>query len=146
MDVIKWQSFDYPTNTLLPSMKYGIDKRTGLNRFLTSWKSLNDPGMGEYHYTMELNGIPQVFLYKNSSRISRTGHGWSGVPEMSQRFIFSLSYMDNDTEVSLTYGICDASIISRMVLNEPGFLNQGTSQSSADNGCVRKRNEKRKRK
>ncbi|KAF3666781.1 G-type lectin S-receptor-like serine/threonine-protein kinase RKS1 [Capsicum annuum] len=134
MDVIKWQSFDYPTNTLLPSMKYGIDKRTGLNRFLTSWKSLNDPGMGEYRYTMELNGTPQVFLYKNSSRIWRTGswtgHGWSGVPEMSQRFIFNLSYVDNDTEVSLTYGIRDASIISRMVLNESGFLNRLTWQES----------------
>ncbi|KAJ8549673.1 hypothetical protein K7X08_033380 [Anisodus acutangulus] len=131
-DVIEWQSFDYPTNTLLPSMKYGIDKRTGLNRFLTSWKSLNDPGTGEYRYTMELNGTPQVFLYKSSSRIWRTGswtgHGWSGVPEMSPRFIFSLSYVDNDTEVSLTYGMHDTSIISRMVLNESGILNRVTWQ------------------
>lgn len=134
MDVIEWQSFDYPTNTLLPSMKYGIDKRTGLNRFLTSWKSLIDPGTGEYRYTMELNGTPQVFLYKNSSRIWRTGswtgHGWSGVPEMSPRFIFSLSYVDNDTEVSLTYGIHDSSIISRMVLNESGIVNRLTWQES----------------
>ncbi|CAN4078259.1 unnamed protein product [Withania somnifera] len=134
MDVIEWQSFDYPTNTLLPSMKYGIDKRTGLNRFLTSWKSLNDPGTGEYRYSMELNGTPQVFLYKNSSRIWRagswTGHGWSGVPEMSPRFIFSLSYVDNDTEVSLTYRIHDTSIISRMVLNESGIVNRVTWQES----------------
>ena len=39
-----WQSFDYPTNTLLPYMKLGVDRRTGLNRFLTSWKSRDDPG------------------------------------------------------------------------------------------------------
>ncbi|PHT29949.1 hypothetical protein CQW23_30448 [Capsicum baccatum] len=132
MEVIEWQSFDYPTNTLLPSMKYGINKRTGLNRFLTSWKSLNDPGTGEYRYTMELNGTPQVFLYKNSSRIWRTGswtgHGWSGVPEMSPNFIFSLSYVDNDTEVSMTYGIHDTSISSRMVLNESGIVNRLTWQ------------------
>ncbi|PHT90633.1 G-type lectin S-receptor-like serine/threonine-protein kinase [Capsicum annuum] len=132
LEVIEWQSFDYPTNTLLPSMKYGINKRTGLNRFLTSWKSLNDPGTGEYRYTMELNGTPQVFLYKNSSRIWRTGswtgHGWSGVPEMSPNFIFSLSYVDNDTEVSMTYGIHDTSISSRMVLNESGIVNRLTWQ------------------
>ncbi|MCD9559967.1 hypothetical protein HAX54_018348 [Datura stramonium] len=131
---MEWQSFDYPTNTLLPSMKYGIDKRTGLNRFLTSWKSLNDPGTGEYRYTMELNGTPQVFLYKSSSRIWRTGswtgHGWSGIPEMSPRFIFSLSYVDNDSEVSLTYAIHDPSIISRMVLNESGILSRVTWQES----------------
>ncbi|CAN4083899.1 unnamed protein product [Withania somnifera] len=123
MDVIEWQSFDYPTNTLLPSMKYGIDKKTGLNRFLTSWKSLNDPGTGEYRYTMELNGTPQAFLYKNSSRIWRTGswtgHGWSGP-----------SYVDNDTEVSLTYHIHDTSIISRMVLHESGILTRATWHES----------------
>ncbi|XP_070051741.1 G-type lectin S-receptor-like serine/threonine-protein kinase At1g11410 [Nicotiana tomentosiformis] len=134
MDIIAWQSFDYPTNTLLPSMKYGIDKKTGLNRFLTSWKSLNDPGTGEYRYIMEFNGTPQVFLYKNYSRIWRTGswtgHGWSGVPEMSPRFIFSLSYVDNDSEVSMTYYIKDTSIISRMVLNESGMLNRVTWQES----------------
>ncbi|PHT31570.1 hypothetical protein CQW23_27907 [Capsicum baccatum] len=128
MDVIKWQSFDYPTNTPLLSMKYRIDKRTGLNQFLTSWKSLNDPSMGEYRYTIELNGTPQVFLFNNSSRIWRTGswtsHGWGGIPEISQRFIFSLSYVDNDTKVFLIYGICDASIISKIVPNKSGFLNR----------------------
>ncbi|KAI3440929.1 uncharacterized protein J3R85_002961 [Psidium guajava] len=34
-----WQSFDHPTDTYLPSMKLGLDRRRGLNWFLTSWKS-----------------------------------------------------------------------------------------------------------
>ncbi|KAJ4970959.1 hypothetical protein NE237_004058 [Protea cynaroides] len=38
-----WQSFDYPTNTLLPGMKLCWNLRTGLNRFLSSWKSDSDP-------------------------------------------------------------------------------------------------------
>ena len=41
---ILWQSFDHPTDTLLPSMKLGLNRTSGLNRFLTSWKSQDDPG------------------------------------------------------------------------------------------------------
>ncbi|KAL8259847.1 hypothetical protein R6Q59_027800 [Mikania micrantha] len=39
-DVFSWQSFDYPSNTFLPSMKLGINRKTGLNRVFTSWKSI----------------------------------------------------------------------------------------------------------
>nr|POE84809.1 g-type lectin s-receptor-like serine/threonine-protein kinase rks1 [Quercus suber] len=45
-----WQSFDYPKDTMLPFMKLGLDLRTGLNRYLTSWKSKDDPGTGNYSY------------------------------------------------------------------------------------------------
>ncbi|KAK3021405.1 hypothetical protein RJ639_046813 [Escallonia herrerae] len=38
-----WQSFDFPTDTLLPGMKQGWNLKTGLNRNLTSWKSSDDP-------------------------------------------------------------------------------------------------------
>nr|XP_034910160.1 G-type lectin S-receptor-like serine/threonine-protein kinase RKS1 [Populus alba] len=41
-----WQSFDYPTNILLPGMKLGLDRKLGTDRFLTSWRSADDPGIG----------------------------------------------------------------------------------------------------
>ncbi|KAK6917406.1 Bulb-type lectin domain [Dillenia turbinata] len=37
---VAWQSFDYPTDTLLPNMKIGLDRKTGLNRFITSWEKI----------------------------------------------------------------------------------------------------------
>ncbi|KAF3451611.1 hypothetical protein FNV43_RR07706 [Rhamnella rubrinervis] len=47
-----WQSFDDPTNTMISYMKLGIDRRTWLKRFLTSWKSEDDPGTGNYTYNI----------------------------------------------------------------------------------------------
>ncbi|RVW94738.1 G-type lectin S-receptor-like serine/threonine-protein kinase [Vitis vinifera] len=38
-----WQSFDYPCDTLLPGMKFGWNRVTGLDRYLSSWKTADDP-------------------------------------------------------------------------------------------------------
>ncbi|KAL2495217.1 S-locus lectin protein kinase family protein [Forsythia ovata] len=124
--VIAWQSFDYPTNTILPNMKVGWNRKTGLNKFFRSWKSHDDPGTGEYGYKLELNGTPQFFFYKGSDRLWRTGpwNGlrWSGVPEMDSNFMYNKSYVENDDEVTITDVMKDPSIFSRMVLNESGIL------------------------
>lgn len=48
--VDKWQGFDYPTNTLIASMKLGVGKNKSLNWFLRSWKSPDDPGSDEYQW------------------------------------------------------------------------------------------------
>ncbi|KAL2475492.1 S-locus lectin protein kinase family protein [Abeliophyllum distichum] len=130
--VIAWQSFDYPTNTILPNMKAGWNRRTGLNPFFRSWKSHDDPGTGEYVFKLELNGTPQFFLYKGSDWLWRTGpwNGlrWSGVPEMNPNFVFNISYVENDDEETITYVMKDPSIFSRMVLNESGTLERLTWQ------------------
>ncbi|KAI7742571.1 hypothetical protein M8C21_011605, partial [Ambrosia artemisiifolia] len=38
---VLWQSFDHPTNVLLPGMKLGYDRKTNQNWTLTSWLSDN---------------------------------------------------------------------------------------------------------
>ncbi|KAJ6885683.1 hypothetical protein NC651_026354 [Populus alba x Populus x berolinensis] len=62
---ILWQSFDYPTHYVLPGMKLGLDLKTGLDRFLTSWRSADDP----YSYRVNPSGSPQIFLYKGEKRV-----------------------------------------------------------------------------
>ena len=42
-----WQSFDYPGNTLLLGMKRRWNLEIGLDRFLSSWKSDDDPSQGD---------------------------------------------------------------------------------------------------
>lgn len=40
-----WESFDYPSKTWLPGMKIGGGLK---NRYLVSWKNLDDPSSGEW--------------------------------------------------------------------------------------------------
>ncbi|RVW37239.1 G-type lectin S-receptor-like serine/threonine-protein kinase [Vitis vinifera] len=47
-----WQSFDYPCDTLLPGMKFGWNRVTGLDRHLSSWRSADDPS--------KVNGICKI--------------------------------------------------------------------------------------
>ncbi|MFS7889464.1 putative protein kinase RLK-Pelle-SD-2b family [Helianthus anomalus] len=50
-----WQSFDHPTDTLLPGMKLGYNKLTNTNQILTSWKNREDPGMGLFSLELDQN-------------------------------------------------------------------------------------------
>ncbi|KAJ9168982.1 hypothetical protein P3X46_020454 [Hevea brasiliensis] len=125
-----WQSFDYPTDTLLPNMKLGLNTRTGKNWVLTSWKSKDDPGTGDIVYRIDPSGVPQLFLYKGSVRWWRggpwTGERWSGVPEMTRNYIFNVSFVNNKGEVSIAYGLTNPSIVSRMMVNESGNVQRAT--------------------
>lgn len=59
-----WQSFDHPGDTQLPGMKFGVDLVTGINRYYTSWKSVDDPSLGCFTYRLDFNGFPQFILWK----------------------------------------------------------------------------------
>ncbi|KAE8689723.1 G-type lectin S-receptor-like serine/threonine-protein kinase [Hibiscus syriacus] len=122
---VLWQSFDHPTNTMLPFMKLGLSFRTGLNRVITSWKSPDDPGIGNCSYRIDPSGFPQLYLYKGSAPWWRTGswtgRRWSGVPEMTSNYIFNVSFVNTADEVSITYGVTNTSFITRMVTNETGI-------------------------
>ncbi|KAL2343927.1 hypothetical protein Fmac_005212 [Flemingia macrophylla] len=130
---ILWQSFDHPSNTLLPFMKLGLDRKTGLNRFLTSWKSAVEPGTGNVTYKIDPTGFPQLFLYKDNVELWRlgpwTGERWSGVPEMTPNFIFTVTYVNDENEVSIMYGVKDPTVFSRMVVEETGHVKRSTWQS-----------------
>jgi hypothetical protein len=72
-----WQSFDYPANILLPGMKLGLDRRLGIDRFLTSWRSADDPGIGDFSLMINPNGSPQMFSIRVQSQLIDLllGHG-----------------------------------------------------------------------
>ncbi|CAA0812058.1 lectin protein kinase family protein, partial [Striga hermonthica] len=52
---ILWQSFDYPTDTLLPGMKLGFSQRTGRNWTLSSWFDESNPAPGAFTLEWDSN-------------------------------------------------------------------------------------------
>ncbi|XP_040375570.1 uncharacterized protein LOC112166064 [Rosa chinensis] len=130
---VTWQSFDYPSNTLLPYMKTGVNKHTGFSWFLTSWKSEDDPGTGNCTFVMDESGAPQMILYKGDVRWWQTGN-WNGIRwswnntrvVLSAPFIFNASYVNNQDEISSTWGHLNSSISSIMVIDDSGSIQQLT--------------------
>ncbi|XP_040987332.1 G-type lectin S-receptor-like serine/threonine-protein kinase At1g11410 [Juglans microcarpa x Juglans regia] len=119
---VLWQSFDYPTDTLLPNMSLGLNQRTGLNKFLTSWKSRDDPGTGDCIYKLNLIEAPQFFLYKGSIPYWRTGPWpWRFSAIKSN---LTVNYINNGDEISYKYFFDDSTIITRIVLDNSGLLQQ----------------------
>ena len=53
-----WQSFDYPSDTFMPGMKLGRNLVTGVDWYLWSYKTNNDPSRGDYKFLLD----PPVFL------------------------------------------------------------------------------------
>ncbi|CAL5344767.1 unnamed protein product [Camellia sinensis] len=96
-----WQSFDHPSDTLIAGMKLGWDLRVGLDRYLTSWKSADDPSPGDISYRFDLDGLPQGVIRKGSVKQYRTGI-WNGLQFNGvepQNSIFNSNFIDNSEEV-----------------------------------------------
>ena len=119
-----WQSFDCPCNTLLPGMKLGRNTVTGLDRYLSSWKSTDDASKSNFTYALDPSGYPQLLLRNDSAVIFRSGpwNGlrFSGFPELRPNKVFNYSSVFNEREMHFTYELVSSSVLSRLVLNPNG--------------------------
>ncbi|KAK3424227.1 hypothetical protein EUGRSUZ_F01027 [Eucalyptus grandis] len=57
------QSFDYPSDMQSAGMNIGMNLATGLERYLTSWRSVDDPSPEDYMYRPNIQGLPQWELH-----------------------------------------------------------------------------------
>ncbi|CAA7405667.1 unnamed protein product [Spirodela intermedia] len=121
-----WQSFDHPTNTLLPGMKLWVDRRTGLTKNLTSWKSDDEPGAGDYTFFLDPDGDPQIFLLEGTKRVWRSGpwvgERFSGVPDMRSYSMFKLLFVSNADEAYYQFSNRNKSVLSRLVVQSKGLI------------------------
>ncbi|XP_038981776.1 receptor-like serine/threonine-protein kinase SD1-8 isoform X2 [Phoenix dactylifera] len=121
---LAWQSFDYPTDTLLLGMKLGWNLTSGLNRNLTSWASPSDPAPGLYTMFLDLHGDPQIILLEGSKQLCRAGpwngQSLSGIPDMMRFKVITVDFVIKNDEVFATYNTTSTSIITRLTMNYTG--------------------------
>ncbi|RWR88153.1 receptor-like serine/threonine-protein kinase SD1-8 [Cinnamomum micranthum f. kanehirae] len=133
-----WQSFEHPSDTLLPGMRLGWNSKVGLNRSLTSWKNDDDPSSGDYNYKMDQNGLAQCLVRFQSHLKYRTGPWtgvrFSGVPEMQPNPIYGFYCGSTPDEVFYTYELLNSSLISRLVLNRTGHIERYTWDLESNDG------------
>jgi hypothetical protein len=123
-----WQSFDHPSNTLLPGMKIGRNLWTGAEWSLVSWRAADDPSPGTYRYMILKNRLMENVMLDSGGNVRyRTGvwNGlwFSGIPEMgtySDRFAYHMTVSTGE----ITYGFTakPGAPYSRLVLMDTGVL------------------------
>ncbi|KAL6616186.1 hypothetical protein ACP70R_038456 [Stipagrostis hirtigluma subsp. patula] len=119
---VAWQSFDYPTDTLLPGMKLGVDLKAGITRNITSWRSPTDPSPGDYTFKLVLGGLPEFFLVRGGAMRVYASGPWNGevltgVPYLKSNKDFTFKVASGPDETYYSYAIGDTSLLSRFVVN-----------------------------
>ncbi|CAL5335843.1 unnamed protein product [Camellia sinensis] len=125
-----WQSFDHPCDTLLPGMKLGKNFVSGLERHLSSWKSSDDPGQGDFAFRCDPQGYPQLILSNGSIELFRTGPwnglGFSGNPNLKPNSIYTYGLVFTKEEVYYGYDLVNSSVVSRFALSHDGIMQRST--------------------
>ncbi|KAK8689245.1 hypothetical protein V6N13_087967 [Hibiscus sabdariffa] len=120
-----WESFDSPSDTLLAGMKIGWNLKTGEERYLTSWRSVDDPSPGNFTYRLDITGLPQLVIGRGLMKMYRTGPwngiGFGAVPAVPD-LVFKPILISNENEIYYTFKTVGNTINMRLWLNQSGYL------------------------
>ena len=109
-------------------MKLGLDRTTGLNRILRSWKSKDDPGTGNCLFMLSTSSSsPEEYLYKSNILWWRfglwNGFRWNGMPGFIQaNWLLNFSLVNNQTETTISWIDLPSRAFSRFVVTESGSI------------------------
>ncbi|XP_042039074.1 G-type lectin S-receptor-like serine/threonine-protein kinase At4g27290 [Salvia splendens] len=122
--LIVWQSFDFPTDTLLPGMKLGWNYATGREAYMTSAKNGGDPASGDFTFRCDPTGYPQNVLKNGGSVQYKSGPwnglGFSGGQNLKRNNLFKFGVVMTKAEVYYHYELLNRSVITRFQLSESG--------------------------
>ncbi|KAJ0874199.1 putative protein kinase RLK-Pelle-DLSV family [Helianthus annuus] len=121
-----WQSFDFLQHTLLPGMKLGWNLVKGTESHLTSWKSEDDPALGDFSYSIDARGYPQAIITEGQELVYRQGP-WNGLrytgsPNLRPNWFYNYTFVLNKREIYYQYYLVNDSVFTRLVLQPTGRL------------------------
>ncbi|XP_058732672.1 G-type lectin S-receptor-like serine/threonine-protein kinase At1g67520 [Vicia villosa] len=105
-----WQSFDYPSDILIPAMKLGVNRKTGHNWSLISWLTPSLPYLGEFSLEWEpkeeeLNIKKRGKVYWKSGKLGNNGL-FDNIPANVQQN-YQYVIISNKDEDSFSFKIKD---------------------------------------
>ncbi|KAK7331834.1 hypothetical protein VNO80_28575 [Phaseolus coccineus] len=121
-----WQSFDNPTDTMLPGLMLGWDKNLGINRYLTSWKSDNDPSPGNFTFRFDQTEFPELVIRRGMNITFRSGI-WDGTRFNSDDWLSFIGITAFKPQLSVTSTVAvywdePGDRLSRFVMKDDGLL------------------------
>ncbi|KAJ3670325.1 hypothetical protein LUZ60_010649 [Juncus effusus] len=126
---IVWQSFDHPTNTLMPGGWAGYNKITREYNSFTCWESHDNPAPGPFTARLDPDGSNQYIIWWNSSEIYWSTGLWTGkyfvnIPNtgVASSNFFNLTFINNWDRKYATYTLTSNANRTRLTLNSEGQL------------------------
>ncbi|XP_031738212.1 G-type lectin S-receptor-like serine/threonine-protein kinase At1g11330 isoform X2 [Cucumis sativus] len=125
--VIKWESFEHPTDKFLPSMKLITDKRTNEHVGFTSWNSPSDPSTGNFSFLLDVRNIPEAVILNGGKTYWRSGpwngQSFIGIPEMYSVYLsgYNLAIQDQIYTLSLATNIGAQEILYLFLSSQGNF-------------------------
>ncbi|XP_074274090.1 G-type lectin S-receptor-like serine/threonine-protein kinase At1g11300 [Silene latifolia] len=126
---IVWQSFDYPTDSLVSGVKLTLSKSLNDTRTLIqSWKSSTDPSIGSFRVVSLQRDLPEFFILEGDKPYWRTGP-WNGylflgVPYFKSETLSGFNIDDHADTVEISYELADQSVFEWYALTYDGILAQ----------------------
>jgi hypothetical protein len=127
--IMVWQSFDHPTDTLLPTMKIWRSYKTHEANNLVSWKDADDPSLGTFSLAGETDPFIQWFILNGSVPEWRS-NVWTGFTVSSQFFqantsvgvYLTFTYVRTADEIYMVFTTSDGAPPIRIVMSYSGKL------------------------
>ncbi|KAK7257031.1 hypothetical protein RIF29_30710 [Crotalaria pallida] len=120
---VLWQSFDHPTDSLLPGMKLGIvNHKTGHNLSLVSWLAGTYPAPGPFSLEWEPNEL-ELIIRRRGQEIWRSGklrdNKFEHISEDSHRVYYTIVSNEDEDTFTIATSIKERT---RWVIMETGQL------------------------
>ncbi|XVF25932.1 hypothetical protein REPUB_Repub13aG0256400 [Reevesia pubescens] len=135
-----WQSFKHPSNIFMPTMKIGVDLRTGERWQLTSWKSPSDPSDGNFSAGVNPFNIPEVFIWNSTQPYWRSGP-WNGrvligIPKMFSVYLDGFNLVDDQETSYISFTYANESTLSFFMLDSQGKVAKRTWDDGTGNWVI----------
>ncbi|KAF8660129.1 hypothetical protein HU200_057687 [Digitaria exilis] len=138
-DMVIWQSFDHPTDTILPGMEFLLIHRSHEASRLISWRGPDDPSSGDFSFGLDPVSNLQLVIWHGAKiycRISVWNGELGGMYPSSPSSMVYQTIVNKGDEFYLEIVVSGGSPYSRIMLDHTGTMKLLTWDSNSSSWTV----------